>query len=113
VEKRREKERQNDNYGAMLKKQVDEIHFQKVTSQNENNVFAQLENATAKRTEDLQKQRTQDAINRHRQVSRSIFLFYYGVTSECKLISFLLLNFSSLIMPSMISVSNITNENKN
>jgi hypothetical protein len=69
VEKRREKERQNDNYGAMLKKQVDEIHFQKVTSQNENNVFAQLENATAKRTEDLQKQRTQDAINRHRQVS--------------------------------------------
>jgi hypothetical protein len=96
VEKRREKERQNDNYGAMLKKQVDEIHFQKVTSQNENNVFAQLENATAKRTEDLQKQRTQDAINRHRQVS--VLSSFFIVASLVNSINFLFSTFAFLII---------------
>ena len=34
---------------------------------NANEKFAALENASAKRTEDMQKQRTENAINRHKQ----------------------------------------------
>ena len=43
---RREKERANDEYATLLKRQLDDIHQQKLNSTNENNVFAQLENAT-------------------------------------------------------------------
>jgi hypothetical protein len=45
-ETRREKERQNEEYGRRLKEQVDEIHRQKLLATDQNNLFAALENAT-------------------------------------------------------------------
>lgn len=46
VERRKEKDRANEEYATLLKSQLDEIRRQKEFSVNENNVFAQLENAT-------------------------------------------------------------------
>lgn len=65
--KRIQKEHANDEYGRKLKEQVDEHIRKKELAINETNTFAALEDATAKRTEEMQKGRVQDAIRRQKQ----------------------------------------------
>eukprot|EP01034_Spumella_vulgaris_P026649 gene26649-33258_t len=67
IRDRAAKHRADEHFGNLLKKQIAGNQAVIAGDNKANTVFAALEDATAKRQEDMQKKRTEDAINRHKK----------------------------------------------
>jgi len=67
VVERRRKEQADADYGRLLRQQVNDNDMLKKNTKDSDTLFAQLEDATSKRSDEMQRKRTEDAINRHKQ----------------------------------------------
>lgn len=65
--KKQQKYKADEEFGVLIKKQIQDNRNAVMNATKQNNLFAKLEDSTAKRTEDLQKSRVEDAIRRHKQ----------------------------------------------
>jgi len=65
--KKQQKDEADALYGRLIKKQLHDEHMAAEALKKSNNDFGVLEDLTAKKTEDLQKFRMEDAVRRHKQ----------------------------------------------